>query len=846
MCLRSVNRKGLDGSMTAAGPEHLSFSVDTHLLRELGALLVGRESTALLELIKNSYDADAFKVTVHGENLDGPLGRITVSDDGNGMTYARFREAFLRIAGRDKEGERLSRRYRRRYTGAKGIGRLSAHKLASSLIVESVPKNDTVGQDPDDRVGVDARLDWDRMEAERSDISALGDTLVARRVEVAENVSRGTVLTLTGLRGNWPNSRLGPFLEEIRRCRPPDVLVESLPEDVLPETLLFAEPLVREHGPNDPGFKLDLTGDFEGGDELWLTMAHRADWLIEISGSASGVEYGIAPTVRTKEKLSKRAHPSWVRSYRFAGPHPDPQRGPFFHARFMVTEGTLGPARSRAPLANFSRHESGIRIFLEGFRVLPYGSAGDDWLLLDRDYVKKRREYQVDVDDSELPQLADEAFFQLGNRAYYGAVFLTERRAPHLQALVNREGFLPDSYFENLRSMVRTGIDLCVRARAALDRRITAAEKDATADRIANTEREAGQETESQTQGSPTPAHPYSEARRSSTDAGDHGTVPAASTAAARPPQPQTAAGSVATSSPKGLAGVQAVLGEAIEAVTAARLSPGGSESGVEGVSRALDLVLNEVENARDEQSALRTLAGMGTQYAAFVHEVNGLLAQAQSMRRLIERLIESGPYTQDQLRGLRQLLVTSDDLVQSLTRQASYLTDVVGPDARRRRRRLGVRDRVESTLRLLQGRLAQRAQSVNVNIDPNVKSPPIFPAELAIVLTNLLTNSVKFSGHGGKIDVRAWLDPKSALHILVQNTGATVTAEDRERFFRPFESTTVDVDAVLGQGMGLGLPIVRSLLVDYNGRADFVDPDNGFHTAVEIVLPDPRPPSSR
>ena len=35
------------------------FTVDTHLFRELGELLVGRDSTALIELIKNAYDADA-------------------------------------------------------------------------------------------------------------------------------------------------------------------------------------------------------------------------------------------------------------------------------------------------------------------------------------------------------------------------------------------------------------------------------------------------------------------------------------------------------------------------------------------------------------------------------------------------------------------------------------------------------------------------------------------------------------------------------------------------------------------------------------------------------------------
>jgi hypothetical protein len=53
------------------------FTVDTHLFRELGELLVGRDSTALVELIKNSYDADAEEVFVHGDSLDNPsLGSI--------------------------------------------------------------------------------------------------------------------------------------------------------------------------------------------------------------------------------------------------------------------------------------------------------------------------------------------------------------------------------------------------------------------------------------------------------------------------------------------------------------------------------------------------------------------------------------------------------------------------------------------------------------------------------------------------------------------------------------------------------------------------------------------------
>lgn len=100
------------------------FTVDTHLFRELGELLVGRNSTALVELLKNAYDADATSVVIRGENLNDPKrGKITIVDDGIGMNSDQFRRGFLRIASRLKDtGQRKSARYERRFTGAKGIG----------------------------------------------------------------------------------------------------------------------------------------------------------------------------------------------------------------------------------------------------------------------------------------------------------------------------------------------------------------------------------------------------------------------------------------------------------------------------------------------------------------------------------------------------------------------------------------------------------------------------------------------------------------------------------------------------------------------------------------------------
>src|SRR5579864_1575243 len=146
------------------------FSVDTKLFRELGELLVGRESIALAELIKNAYDADAMEVRLYGENLDDPdHGLIQISDDGIGMSDEEFRNGYLRIAGRTRtSGDPRSRRFKRRYTGAKGVGRLAAHKLATLLKIQSWKWNGRIlksGLLSADEHGIAAAIDWKLVES---------------------------------------------------------------------------------------------------------------------------------------------------------------------------------------------------------------------------------------------------------------------------------------------------------------------------------------------------------------------------------------------------------------------------------------------------------------------------------------------------------------------------------------------------------------------------------------------------------------------------------------------------------------------------------------------------------
>ncbi|MFM9626854.1 sensor histidine kinase [Streptomyces galilaeus] len=778
--------------------EKFRFSVDTHLFRELGELLVGRDSTALIELIKNSYDADATFVRVRGINLKND-GTIVISDDGVGMTDEIFRTAFLRIAGRYKEGhDRRSPVYGRRYTGAKGVGRLSAHKLAHALHVESIPDASVHSvSSPNTPVsGVSADIDWDELENQEQSLESIEVGLNVRTISELGDKTPGTTLRLQNLKTPWTSAQLTRFLEELHSARPAEELLKR-PLNVR-EPSLIGDIRPASTGSDDPGFKIITEGDFRSGESLWENLVNRAHWLLEIDASGSTVKYSIKPT---EGNIQRGGAPD---TYYFEKHHPNPDTGPFFTARIYAREGAWAESRA-SELTRFNQRRGGIRVYLEGFRVLPYGGRRDDWLALDRDYARKPRSFDLDLDSSSssyLPQQENEGFLSQGNEQYVGAVFLTADGAQTLRPVVNREGFVEDESFEVLRNLVRGGIDLVTRARAsrkreqqAEDRRVE--EKDLESQLSRKSEIRTGAADDLR----PAPAEPRATEGRLK-----HPLVTARQELV--------------------------ILGES-------PAIPQDAKSQIQRAQIAVELAANREQAWDEERIMLRVLAGVGLQFSAFVHEINGILGQANAVRELTTFVAEAADF-HVRKRMLSELSEAVEQLVQSLTRQSSYLTDVVGPDARRRRRRMRLPDTVKASAQLLAKTLAERSIRFETQLDPYVKTPPIFPAEMAVIMTNLLTNAIKAADTGGTVSVSGKSEPNGGISLRVENTGTSIDLSDSEKWFRPFESTTLDVDVVLGQGLGLGLPITRRIVEEYRGRVKFVEPSNGFATAVEFFLPLP------
>jgi hypothetical protein len=166
----------------------LTFTIESRILRELGERLVKQPEVALVELIKNAYDADATECTVKYIN-----NSIIVSDDGQGMTLDQFTNGWMRIGTSSKEAFPFSDKYLRPITGEKGIGRFAVRFLGRTLHLESIADDPNLRC----RTRLTANFDWPSFDLHED----LGNVQVPYELfEVPQTIPTGTALTISHLR----------------------------------------------------------------------------------------------------------------------------------------------------------------------------------------------------------------------------------------------------------------------------------------------------------------------------------------------------------------------------------------------------------------------------------------------------------------------------------------------------------------------------------------------------------------------------------------------------------------------------------------------------------------------
>ena len=118
-----------------SGEHRYEMTLSLNVLRHLGLGLYSNIAAVLSEVVANSWDADAENVWVC---IDAQGGRVTIEDDGHGMTVADANDKYLLVGYERRKAEARTPRFGRPVMGRKGIGKLSLFSIARRVEVHSV------------------------------------------------------------------------------------------------------------------------------------------------------------------------------------------------------------------------------------------------------------------------------------------------------------------------------------------------------------------------------------------------------------------------------------------------------------------------------------------------------------------------------------------------------------------------------------------------------------------------------------------------------------------------------------------------------------------------------------
>jgi len=156
---------------------------------------------------------------------------------------------------------------------------------------------------------------------------------------------------------------------------------------------------------------------------------------------------------------------------------------------------------------------------------------------------------------------------------------------------------------------------------------------------------------------------------------------------------------------------------------------------------------------------------------------------------------------------------------------------------------RMEVEPQMIETARCLDGALKfvgpkarERNQTLTITVDD--AAAVLFADERALkqIVINLVTNSVKFTRNGGRIDVAARRNADGDFELTVTDNGAGVSKEKLDRIFKPFSRVDNRYDSE-NAGTGLGLSLVRGLAELHGGRA-WMESELDKGSCVHVVFP--------
>ena len=406
-------------------PDQVRFFSDAGIIRRLGEELVSRKETAVAELVKNAYDADATYVEILFEGADTPGGTLEILDDGHGMSRDDLINGFMRLASQAKVRESTSPRFGRQRAGRKGIGRFAVQRLGDYLEIRTKLR--------ENEHALCAEIDWRDFEAGR-DLTSVATTV--EHVAWHQSDESGTLLTIGDLHDKWTEAQMRRIWRYVSDLVQP-----------FPVSEISAEEESKDGYLPDPGFTPKVLRVTSSGELESVADEEEQIWEYE----TAYIEAGVNNEGNGWWVLESNRFPEVNENLVPIGADPEDPSVPFqylrnirLEAHYFIYASELMPPMMMRTIQGMSEDRGGIRLYRNGFRVWPYGSKGDDWLGLDKAKANRK------------------VLAAFGSNNFFGHINLHDPEGDIFEETSSREGLINHKALEELQNfafrILRAGV----------------------------------------------------------------------------------------------------------------------------------------------------------------------------------------------------------------------------------------------------------------------------------------------------------------------------------------------------------------------------------------------------
>jgi len=404
---------------------HVSFKPKARLILQLGDKLIANEKIAISEIVKNSYDACAQKVTVIMNDInDIHKGEIIILDDGNGMNLDILENVWMEPGTDYKEKILINNEFsecNRLPIGEKGIGRFGVHKLGNKIELISKQK---------DSKEVKLLIDWKKFDSNKY--------LDDEKIEIIEKQSNernffkngesGTYIRLTSLRKTWEKRDFRTFYRNAISLVSPFASKDNFTIDIK-SNLNWEHDLIDLEAIKTYALWYFKVTTKNGKIDKFTYEFRPYKYMEKLENKKIQEDNPyISNDIEIKKKVNKDYEN--INSQGFGDISIE---GYIFD--FDKNTLDLSDINDRKGIKDYVKENGGVRVYRDGMRIYDYGEFGNDWLGLDQARI-------------------DSPASKIGNKLILSSVLLERKNSSGLEEKTNREGFIENDIFHNFRDTV--------------------------------------------------------------------------------------------------------------------------------------------------------------------------------------------------------------------------------------------------------------------------------------------------------------------------------------------------------------------------------------------------------